>query len=514
MSQQGTIAALTTFSAPGFVAELASESGADVDQVHDADLLDELLDGLPSLNEAVETLVCWPRLEELWLGLPEPGASLADGRAVDGRGADGYRDAALEFAEAALDAARLRNCALVFVLPALPAERPLGIGDADTVSGVVATATAVREALRARLAGQRDTHLVDADEDVRLLGAERSWDGDRGYHAELQRAVALRSARMIDLLRSPRPRVVVVEVDGVLWPGRLAELGAEKVEPSVAARRLPRLRAMGVAVAICADAPAEELEAVLDRPDSGVRRHHVAALRAAPLTGELLADLADEFGVRRDEVVVLRADDDGPAGWTVQVVQLSGTQLPDLLPPGRAVLPLGPTEMRDERVTAGLGIRVRFPDQAPDGAGLESLRTAGHAFEINDWQAGPAEFAVLAADPEHLVLVAELADVDGEHGPVGIAVLRFTGNDAQLLAFRVSTRAAGRSVEQALLAELLDRAARRGVESVSAAVRDLGRNAPALQFFAGLGIGAGARSEPLPPYAWPAGVVREEASDG
>jgi ribosomal protein S18 acetylase RimI-like enzyme len=270
---------------------------------------------------------------------------------------------------------------------------------------------------------------------------------------------------------------------------------------------------MGVAVAVCADASAEALEAALDRADSGMRRHHVTAVRAAPLTGELLAELAEELGVQREEVVVLRAGADGPPGWAVHAVPAGESPLPDLLPPHRAVQPLGPAEPRDERAVAALGIRVRFPEQEPAGAGLESLRTAGHAFEINDWQAGPAEFAVLAADPEHLVLVAELADADGEHGPVGLAVLRLTAGSAHLLAFRVAARAAGRLAERALLAELLDRAARRGAASVLAAVRDLGRNAPAVQFFAALGIAAGAQPQPLPPYPWPTGVVREETSD-
>lgn len=489
---ESALAALTTFPAPGFATELGAVSTVD-----GAEPLDELLDGLPSVAGPVEALVCWPRLEDLWLGLPEPG-----------RGTGEHRAAALEFVEAALDAARLRDCVLVFVLPVIPAERPLGIGDAGTVTGVVATATAVREALRARLAGQRDAHLVDADEDVRALGVERSHDHEGRYHPELLRAVAARSARLIELVRGPRPRALVVEADGVLWPGTIAELGPAAVASTAAVRRLSQLRDAGIAVVVCADAPADALDAAL-----GAVLGRVTGSRARPLTGELLAELTEELDIRREELVVLRAEPGGPAGWTVLAMRPGEPLLPDLLPPHRQVRPPRLAEPLDERAVAALGIRVGFPDPGTIAAEIQPLRTAGHALEINDWQAGPAEFAVLAEDRDHLVVVAGLTDADGDHGPVGLAVARITDGSAELLAFRVAAPAAGRMVEQALLAELVDRAARRGAGSVHAAVRDLGTNGPALRFFAGLGVPARPQPQPLPPCTWPTGVAREEPRD-
>ena len=511
--------ALTTFAAPALTGELAAALGRRgaaprIHCVQGIDAVEQALDELPAEAASPGLAWCWPRLEDLWRDLPTPMSEPADD----------YRDAAVDLAEEVLDLARRSGCPLLFVLPAVPAERPLGLADADTTGGMVAIATAAREAIRARLAGLRDVHLIDAEEDVRLLGAARCGMEPDGYSAEFRARIADRSARMMELLGQPRIRALVIEADGVLWQGQLAVRGPAGIDPRSARavqRRLLDLRRAGVLLGLVADADGALLDTALRRPDLLVRRHHLTAVRAGSLTAELLAEMAAALEAQPHEIAVLRAVPDGPQGWAVHLVSAGKTPLPDRLPtdaedrrrgargaPGQ--VPGVPWSAYDP--LAEMNIRVRFRAiDARAAATAQALLSPGHSFELNRWQSTPARFAVLAREPDHLVRLVELTDADGDHGVVGLYVARLRGEEAELLAFRLANLAAGRAVERAMVADLLASCADMGATRVMACAERVAGNEWGTRFFAGLGIGSS--SAPLPPCAWPAHVRKEQPDD-
>ncbi|WP_433257660.1 condensation domain-containing protein [Streptosporangium sp. CA-135522] len=118
-----------------------------------------LEDDSPTAHFRPRTLVVAPRLEELWSGLPEPGAHPPEA----------YETDVLYLAGACLRAARRWRAELIFVLPAVPEERPAG--DDGNPRGVAATAARVRQALRDRLAAHQGVLVLDAEGLVRNLGS-------------------------------------------------------------------------------------------------------------------------------------------------------------------------------------------------------------------------------------------------------------------------------------------------------------------------------------------------------
>jgi GNAT superfamily N-acetyltransferase len=519
---------LTTFPGRELVAELSAalagtgRSYQILDQA-EPELLDLLSDGLDvpdglDIPAGVDVMLCWPRFEELWREEPSP---LVDP-------IERYLDATLEVAEAAVQASRLAGAPLVFVLPATPRGRPLGVGDDALFTGVAATAAEVRRAVRRRLAGQRDVYLLDAEEDLAEVGRRH------GYGVELYRAVSGRIARLLRLLADEPVRALVVSADRTLWTDSLGADGAVGVDVAAGQavqRAVADLSRAGVLVAVCADAPADELDRVLARSRCLLRRSDVAAVRPDAVTPRVLSELAAQLGVPEARLAVLVATGDAavPGFRTIHVRAGDDVRtLLDLLPPDADDL-RRLDELRLSTVTGHWGgggrpggepvtgppidaaVRVRIAAARPDqlaGAGAALLSDRG--FTLAPDGPGPAELAVLAGDPGHVVRLVAMSDADGDHGLVGLYALRMTGGAAQLRTFRLAPAAAGRGVAPAMVADLVETARAAGAAEVSATVRAGDRNGAAVEFFAGLGCQPDLAAT-LPYVAWPAGVEREPA---
>src|SRR5262249_53149761 len=141
-------------------------------------------------------VVVWPRLEDLWAARPWP---------LDRRAGDYVADLLL-LGEAATHAVE-RGANGIFVLPAPPALRPPRAGDAGNQHGVFATATAAREAARARLVGVPGVLVADAEEIVRELGSASALDWRRAAVARIPfkepafAAMGDRLGRLVSLAR-------------------------------------------------------------------------------------------------------------------------------------------------------------------------------------------------------------------------------------------------------------------------------------------------------------------------
>lgn len=503
-----------------------------------------LSDESETARYAPHVLIAWPRLEDLWGGRPLP---LAEEPAA-------YIDEAIELAEACLDAARRWRSTLLFVLPAIPEARPLGVGDAGLVTGVFATATAVREALRRRLAGQRGVLLFDLEEAVRQLGVRAAHDARLltlarvPYTEELFHAAGERMARLIDLSRRPARKVVVVDADGTLWGGVVGEDGPAGIDlsdngPGEAYRAfqsfLLELRRAGVLLAVCSKNDEADVWAAFDRREMRLKREHLAAWRINWQPKSInLREIADELNLGIDSLVLI---DDSPAEIAEVQVSLPGVaciQMPDdpvhwlsavqasgvldRLPPTAEDLQRAAHYAQEQlrrseqdraasprEYLAQLDVQVRvFTPASTDMPRLAQLIAKTNQFNLNCRRRSEAELVQLAADDRYRVRLAQARDRFGDYGVVGAFILKVDDGRADIDTFLLSCRAMGRGVEEAMLAEVFKEAGDASALDVFAAITEAPRNEPARRFFGALGCEVADVESRLSRIEWPVHVAR------
>ena len=427
---------------------------------------------------APDILVIWARLEQLRHGAMEQSPGVAAG----GIPADPLDD----IATAAMSAARRTGSRLIVVLPATPAGRPLGAGDASSRFGTVATAAAVRERLRSRLIDETGAVVCDADDLLRMVGELAAYDrrldllAGIPYSSKFLAAAGDALARAVRLAIRPARKVVVLDADGTLWGGAVGELGADGVDlgPGSGAayldfqRFLVRLQSTGTLLALCSKNEAEDVWAVFRRQDMRLRPEHFSAWRLGwKSKSESIVELATELNVGVDAMLLI---DDNAA--ELAEVRAMLPCLATLLMPADPVLwqemlsseafdKLPPTEddtARPRRVAddrhrevlrqtvtpeahlENLDIRAsgKYPERA-DHRRLAQLVLKTNQMNLNGLRFSEPDLVRLCEDREHMVRMFAVSDRFGDYGQVGAYVLAFDGQSARLVLFLVSCRALG-----------------------------------------------------------------------
>jgi len=460
-----------------------------------------------------DILVIFPRLEELWGGQPlpltdDPGAYLAN---------------VTELAAATLAAARRYAATLVFVLPAIPEARPLGVGDAGTIRGVFACATAAREALRQHLAGQPDVLLLDAEAIVRTVGSTQAYNQRMQAVARIPFSeqvfwlIGQDLARLITLQRQPVPRVIAVDADNVLWGGNLATLGAAGVDlheggPGELYRQIQafllELRRTGIQIALCGNYVPDDLWAVLNRRDMRLKQEHLAGwqLGTQPLE-TALRQLAATLSVELHGLVLLTQNPDAasavqsaapevasivlpedPAEW-LTVIQ--GAGLLDQLPPvDQRPLTTDQQDLLADRpllslqdFLARLNLEVQlFPIEASQIEHVAHLTEHTSDFHLTGMPQSAADIADFLADDRAEGRVIEVRDRLGDYGIAGVVLFSIAAGVLDVAAFVLNCRVLGRNVEQIVLTQLAMIAQERGCSYVRLTYRRTARNRVAAEF--------------------------------
>ncbi|WP_270171319.1 HAD-IIIC family phosphatase [Paenibacillus sp. SYP-B4298] len=494
-----------------------------------------------------DVLVVWPTLDDLWTGKPRP---------LTVESGEGLIEEALELADATLEASRRWGAQLVFVLPAVSEQRPLGAGDASNVAGVFSVSTAVREALRRRLARKLGVLVVDSEEVIRDLGYAHSYNERMQYLARIPyteeafHAIGSKIARLVLMSRTAPRKLLVLDADHTLWGGVVGEDGVEGLDLADNGKGeafkafqsyLLEIRRSGVLLAVCSKNNEQDVWAVFEqRREMRLKKEHLAAWRINwQPKSENIRQIAEELGLGLDSIVFI---DDNPMeiaevqqslpevaciqmpadpATAIRIVQASGAL--DRLPPtiedlGRAdyykqeqerkmaasALPVSPEAYR-----AGLNIAVRtFAPLAADMARLTQLVNKTNQFNLNCRRRTEAELAALVKDPSYIVLLAECSDRYGDYGTVGAMIAKLEGGKGELDTFVLSCRALGRGVEEAMLVGLLERAAEQGVMRLKAIVEEHPRNEPARAFFATMGCPVAGEAGVIEGVCWPAYIAR------
>ncbi len=457
---------------------------------------------------APDWVVVCPRLEELWSGLPLP---------WDG-GCDYHRDA-LQLADACCDAAQRWSAGLVFVLPPVPEAQPLGLGDAGNRCGVAASATAVREALRQRLAGLPRVLIVDLEALIRRLGSVHAYKPAMLVYAhipfsdELFMALGARIARLIRLARDGGRRVLVADADDTLWGGRLGEVGADGIELVDRGRGLAHrdfqaylldCAGAGLRLALMSPAPPAEVARALARPEMRLGRSHFAAVVAGSQgAAAKLEAVAEELEVGLEAMALLTASEDlsSEVGRTLpQVARLimpddaadwlravQESHLLDSLPPQpESAPPPDPgteTPLSLERFLASLRLEVNFVELGPDHAQRAvEMQEEIPEFNLAAVSRTPAEVADQLRRRSARIWEIRVRDRFDDYGTAGLCRSSVAGETLEVDTMVLNCRVFGKRVEACVVRELTATAEEEQLSGLRFRYRPTPRNQPALDF--------------------------------
>lgn len=488
-------------------------------------------------------LVVWPRLEDLWAGRPYP---LDDP-------SEGYQTDLLGMIDVAVAAATRMVATLVFVLPAIPEMRPLGVGDASNPVGVFAVGAAAREAARARLAASAGVLIADAEEVIRTIGSSRAVDWHRTataripYGEEMFAATARRIAHLIQLQRQGPKKVVAVDADNTLWGGVVGEDGPEGVDlldngPGAAFRDFQRylleLRRSGCLIVLTSKNEEHDVWAGFARREMVLSPTDLAAWRVnwSPKSTSI-REIAEELNLGTDSFVLI--DDsaierseveealphvrtvpmpEAPEDWFDTVTIYGGL---DRLPPtasdraradsyeGESRRRVVRKAMSNEEFLRSLALHVEIAEPTlGDLARFAQLVAKTNQFTLGGYRRTAAELSSCIADSRYVARLVDAHDRFGDYGVIGAMLVDLfppqeglPGGIALLDTFVLSCRAMGRGIELAMLAAAFGLA---GTELWTIVERGPS-NTPCRDFLAGFGAEPGQLSALRRP-SWPSHI--------
>ena len=416
-----------------------------------------------------------------------------------------------------------------------PAATTLGIADRAAVRSQRSAIHSLNERLGDLVDAHRDVHLLDYDSLVARAGRVR-WHDERKWESA---KMPIRSEHLTDLadewLRFIQPaigriaKVLAVDLDDTLWGGVLGEDGLEgiRVGPGSSGaghqalqRSLLDVRARGVLLAVCSkNNHADALEALDTHPELLVRANSFAVIRANwESKVDNLRAIADELNVGLDSIALL---DNSP--YECDLVRRA---LPEV-----TVIELDQPPTTDNNPIAGnpLFERLRLVDedrarseqyaqQARRREALEAsdslesyLHSLGTVVNVSTASRGEVvrvaqltqktnQFNVttrryseqeidefVTGDDSH-VFVAHAKDRFGDHGIIGVVIVRTAESSWTIDTMLLSCRVIGRGVETAMMADVVDRAQRAGVMSIEGQFIPTSKNSPARDFFSATGF--------------------------
>ncbi|MEO6125851.1 MAG: HAD-IIIC family phosphatase [Ilumatobacteraceae bacterium] len=412
----------------------------------------------------------------------------------------------------------------------LPHRPALGEADRFDENGQSASIERINRRLREIAASTPGTHVLDLDALVAAAGRRHWYDADKWasmrmpIHAAFLRDIAAAWLRKIQPLTGRTVKALVVDLDNTLWGG---VLGEDLVEGVVLApegvgsgfwhlqRAIRNLTARGILLAICSKNNETDVREMFDQHLSMVLRwEDFAAVRInwddKPAN---IRSIADELNIGLDAIAFV---DDSPAEC-----ELVRRELPDVVVIHLEASPEGDdnpivdnpffervrlttddrrraqqyAEQRqrhelEHRATSldgylhGLETVVSVRQVADaDIARVAQLTQKTNQFNVTTKRYSEAEIAAMVEDDDHLVLLATVSDRFGDHGTVGVVIVRTSIDRWDLEAMLLSCRVIGRGVETAVIAAVSSDALNAGVSTLRGTFNPTKKNAPAAEFF-------------------------------
>ncbi|MBB1256107.1 HAD-IIIC family phosphatase [Streptomyces sp. OF3] len=365
-------------------------------------------------------------------------------------------------------------------------------------------------------------HVVDLDPIAATTGPARDPRleiyAHVAYGDALLGALARRVAHLVRALRGRPRKCLVLDLDGTLWGGTLAESGGSGLDMAEgfrgeSHRRFQRVAAQlgsqGVLLAVCSkNDPAEVDEVLRDHPDLLVRRDDFVTVVAdwAPKV-DTVGQVAERIGIgsdslvfvddsatetglvrlKRPEIAVIDVDAREPATHADRLLAEGWFDSTAITEEDRARAGRYRTEGRRAEFRAGFSSLTDYLKEldttltlfAPgpgDVHRLAQLTQRTNQFNLTTLRLDEAAVRAALADPAVLVSPVRVGDRFGEHGVIGAAFLRRTGTRVEIDNLVMSCRVLGRGIESAWLRELLRWAAAHDATEVTAGYRPSPRN--------------------------------------
>jgi FkbH-like protein len=340
-------------------------------------------------------------------------------------------------------------------------------------------------------------------------------------------ALASVQATFIALSQRPPRKVLALDLDNTLWGGVIGEAGIDGISlgedyPGNAfvafQQYVLHLHQRGVLLALLSKNNQEEVDAVFASHRSMLLKPgHFAATRVnwQPKATNLLS-IAEELSLSTDAFVFFD-DDSAECEWMraalpdVLTVQAPPdvTQFTDALVRTRAFERLTLTEedrqrgrlYTERRARHAAEVSATSVDEFLQGLDMIAViepvddRTAHRAaallsktnqFNLTTRRHSIVEVDRMRHDRAHGCFTLQLQDRFGNHGIVGIAIVRRESSDprrATIDSLLLSCRVIGRRAETALLAHVVDWARQQGCETVIGEFRATAKNQPAAECY-------------------------------
>jgi FkbH-like protein len=417
----------------------------------------------------------------------------------------------------------------------LPADRPLGVIDALHPRGLTSALGGLNARLASLASELGDVHLVDMDGLIARLGWGR-WHDPR-MHAlakvpftpAAMHTITEAHLRYLRAFTGLVRKVLVFDLDNTLWGGIVGEDGPEGLKlggqyPGSAYHDLQQvilqLHRRGVVLAINSHNNEQDVAEVLGRhPGMILRPEHIAASRINWQDKAVnMLELAEELGLGVESFVFL---DDNPA----QCERIRQA-LPEILvvpqegePAARAAVLAGlgvfdslgfsdedrargsfyRTEAQRSRLKRSapsldeylrsLEMRLVIEPVSPQNIGrVADLTQRTNQFNLTTPRHSGDSLLAWLAESDREGFVFRLADRFGDYGLIGVTLCSQECETVVIDAFLMSCRVLKRSVEDAILSFLLNRAVARGASRVRGLFRPSRKNAQVADFYSRRGF--------------------------
>lgn len=385
-------------------------------------------------------------------------------------------------------------------------------------------------ALADALGSEPNVFVLDAARWIASIGP-RAWSDKLWYVAKSPFTAALFERAALDIaaalagLNGQARRLVILDLDDVLWGGIVGEVGWQGLRLgghdyageafADFQRALKRLTRRGIQLAIVSrNDEKAALEAIDRHPEMELRRSDFAGWKInwrdkAENVRNLLAEtgLAAESAVFIDDCAMERARVGSaipgvlvpdwpadPAKYGEALESLRCFDAPFITAEDRARTAMYAAErtrrtdlsvigdLQAWRESLGVTVTVE-PLNAANLDRATQLLNKTNQMNLATRRLTSTELMAWAAAPNQAVLTFRVADRFGDSGLTGLVGLEYQGTQAHIVDFVLSCRVLGRNVEETLLSVAVKHARQRGAIELVAEFRPTPRNAPCLEFF-------------------------------
>jgi len=450
------------------------------------------------------------RLEDLHPALSNPVARLSPTERTS------LRAEALQRLRAIVDAFRAQKVGHILVSLLPPVCGP-GLGLFDSQSERSETmwradfkadlATYLRETVHASMLLDLDQVMIEIGQ--RAFFDERLWYAARfPFSSEGAREIARRTMAVATVLKYPKAKVLALDADNTLWGGIIGEDGINGIAlgpdyPGNAylafQRRILDFQQRGFILALCSKNNPDDVKQVFtEHPHQLLRDEHFAAQRVNWLPkADNLISLAEELNLGLDSFIFVDDSSHECAAIRHRLPQVEVIQTPSkpLQVPGcldrvarLEILSLTTEDLAKTKMYAQEKKRREFMhDTSAENylASLQMQMTVGfddsnhlirlaqltqktNQFNLTTRRYSEQQIQEFIDSSDWLVAAFSLADIFGDSGLVGLALIKLERPYAELDTFLMSCRVIGREAESAFLNVVIRRLVEEGVRELRA----------------------------------------------